>query len=102
MQNARCMALGLLIVLTAGLLHAADEKPKRSDAEIKAIAKIKELGGQVMELAQNDPRLEVSYHLTGGKVTDNDLQPLLALKDVVHLNLRGTDVTDAGLATVGK
>ena len=102
MRRAFALATGL-VMMAACVAHADDNKtPKRSPAETKAIAKIKETGGQIMELAQNDPHLEVSFHLSGGKVTDEQLKPLTELKDVVHLNLRGTDVTDAGMQTVGK
>ena len=101
-RRASYLFLALVVLSTARLAKADDEKAKRPDTELKAIAKIKEAGGQVMELAQNDPRLEVSLHLTGGKVTDETLKPLVDMKDLVHLNLRGTDVTDAGMATVGK
>src|SRR5579863_1129404 len=102
MRRALCFLCVLAIGVTTLQTMADDEKPKRTEPELKAIAKVKELGGQVMELAQNDSRLEVSYHLTGGKVTDEYLLPLVDVKDIVHLNLRGTDVTDAGMATVGK
>src|SRR5262249_21367804 len=61
------------------------------------IAKVRQLGGLAMELAQNDPRLEVSYLQTDGKFSDDYLTPLKDLKDVVHLNLRGQPVTDAQL-----
>ncbi len=101
-RRASYLFLALVVLSTVRLAQADDEKAKRPDTEVKAIAKIKEAGGQVMELAQNDPRLEVSLHLTGGKVTDETLKPLVDMKDLVHLNLRGTDVTDAGMATVGK
>ena len=58
MRRAFALATGLVILATCLAVKADDEKsPKRSAAEVKAIAKIKELGGQVMELAQNDPQL---------------------------------------------
>ncbi|MCH7558876.1 MAG: SDR family oxidoreductase [Planctomycetes bacterium] len=84
----------LLLVTTP--VAAQKKKAARSAAELKAIAAIKKSGGSVMEIAQNDKRLEVAFHLADGKVTDKHLAPLSALKDIVHLNLRGTDVTDAG------
>lgn len=67
--------------------------------EQQAMAEIRKLGGQVMELAQNDNRLAVAYHLADGKITDEHLAPLKGIhKRLYELNLRGTDVTDAGLA----
>jgi hypothetical protein len=93
------------IVMTAALLlpgiavvsvHAQD-KAERTDAEKKALERIRQLGGLALELAQNDPRLEVSYLQTEGKFSDEYLAPLKELKGLVHLNLRGQPVTDAQL-----
>src|SRR5579885_1091410 len=94
----RLIPAGVLALLAAGLYFAqAQDKVKRSDAELKAMAKIRQHGGLVLELAQNDPRLEVSYLQKEGKFSDDYLTPLKDLKEVVHLNLRGQDVTDAHL-----
>lgn len=68
-----------------------------SDAEKQAMARIRELGGHVMELAQNDNRLTVAWHLADGSVTDEKLVPIAGSPHVYELNLRGTDVTDAAL-----
>jgi hypothetical protein len=84
--------LALLLIASAAL---AQEKATRTDGEKKAIAKVQQLGGLVLELAQNDPHLEVSYLQKEGKFTDDYLMPLKALNGLVHLNLRGQDVTDA-------
>lgn len=66
--------------------------------EQQTMAEIRKLGGQVMELAQNDNRLSVAYHLADGKVTDAHLAPLKGIqKRLYELNLRGTEITDAGL-----
>lgn len=57
MRRVFALATGLMaICLVTGaacVAHADDNKtPKRSPAETKAIAKIKETGGQVMELCR--------------------------------------------------
>jgi hypothetical protein len=94
----KILALGAVGLLLAGLLPVqADDKPQRSEAEQKAMAKIQQLGGLVMELAQNDSHLEVSYQQSDVKFSAEHLIPLKDLKDLVHLNLRGLDVTDANL-----
>jgi hypothetical protein len=72
-------------------------KVEHTDAEKQAMQKVRDLGGHVMELAQNDKHLEVAYHLTDGDVTDEYLAPLANMPLLVHVNLRGTKVTDAGL-----
>src|SRR5437588_12596892 len=85
----------ILSLLIVSLAYApAQEKPARSDVEQKAIAKVQQLGGLVLELAQNDPRLEVSYQQRDQKFTEECLVPLKDLKGLVHLNLRGQDVSD--------
>jgi hypothetical protein len=68
------------------------------DGEKKAIEQIRQQGGLVLELAQNDNHLEVAYLETDGKFSDAYLAPLKDLsKRLVHLNLRGQPVTDAQL-----
>jgi hypothetical protein len=87
--------LPALLLLGAGRLVLGQE-PKAApptEAEKKAIARIRQLGGQVLELAQNDPRLEVSY-LYVDKLTEEHLALLKELKGLVHLNLRGQPITD--------
>ncbi len=91
----------ILAALFAAALSSslyAEGPAARSDAENKAIARIRQLGGLVLDVAQNDPHLEVSYLQTDGKFSDDYLAPLKELKQLVHLNLRGQPVTDAQLA----
>jgi hypothetical protein len=96
----KIVILGTLWVLASALVLArAQEKSARPEAEQKALAKIQQLGGLALELAQNDPHLEVSYQQRDGKFSEECLVPLKDLKgSLVHLNLRGQDVTDAHLA----
>uniref|UniRef100_A0A7C4LML9 Leucine-rich repeat domain-containing protein n=1 Tax=Schlesneria paludicola TaxID=360056 RepID=A0A7C4LML9_9PLAN len=84
-----------------GAVFAQDkpaEKPQPTEAQKQAIAQIKKLGGLVLELAQNDPRLDVAFHLADVKITDAELALVKPLTQTAHLNLRGTEITDAGLA----
>ena len=93
----RVIPIAVAFLLTAALLSTqAQTKPQRTDAEQKAIAKVQQLGGLVLELAQNDPRLEVSYQQSDHKFSDEQLVPLKEFKaQLVHLNLRGQEVSDA-------
>ena len=75
---------------------------EEDDAEKKAIAKIRECGALVLEIAQNDKRLDVSYITAQGKVTNELLAPLKDLKRLANLNLRGAEITDEGLAPISK
>jgi Leucine rich repeat len=93
--------IALATLAVAGPLQAQEDKPQaRTPAEQAAIAKVRELGGQVLEIAQNDPRLDVAYHLADGEVTDQHLEPLKDMPGTLWLNLRGTAVTDAGLTRI--
>jgi hypothetical protein len=93
----KTVALLSLTLIAPALLEAQTKPPARSDAENKALAKIRQLGGLALELAQTDPRLEISYPQADPKFSDEHLAPLKELKEVVHLNLRGQPVTDANL-----
>ncbi len=64
------------------------------------VAKIEKAGGSVREIAQNDNRVEVDYHMAGATVNDTALVPLTGMKSVLQLNLAKTNITDAGLAHV--
>jgi hypothetical protein len=95
------LALTTALLLAAGLSQAvAQESPQRTEPEKKAMGRIRQLGGLVLEVAQNDPHLEVSYLQTEGKFADEHLALLTDLKGLVHLNLRGQPVTDAQVGLV--
>ncbi|MFO0918004.1 MAG: hypothetical protein U0872_06765 [Planctomycetaceae bacterium] len=79
---------------------SAEDKPQPTEAEKQAIAAIKKLGGNVMEIAQNDARLDVAFHLADSKIGDEQLALVKNLPRTTILNLRGTDITDAGLANL--
>src|SRR5690606_7296990 len=66
----------------------------------EAVQAIRAIGGNVMELAQNDARLDVTLHLADQDVTDEKLVPLSKLTNAVWLNLAGTKITDKGLAAI--
>lgn len=90
-------SIALLSALMIGLAAAQTPAPvTQTEAGKKALTKIRQFGGLALELAQNDPHLEVSYlQTTDGKFTDEHLAILKDLKGLVHLDLRGQPVTDA-------
>jgi len=103
-RSSRCSLIGMTVLgWCLALIHpsampAQEQKLEHTDAEKAAMAEIKKLGGHVMELAQTDPHLEVAFHLTDGKVGDDHLKPLANMPLLVAVNLRGTEITNAGLA----
>ncbi len=78
--------------------EAPKEAPKPTQSELDAIAAVKKLGGSVLQVAQNDSRLDIAFHLADGKVGDDHVAAVKPLGNIIYsLNLRGTDVTDKAL-----
>lgn len=91
------------IVLLAGALTgalASQLQAEESEAEKTAIAKIRESGALVLEIAQNDNRLDVSYITAQEKVKNEQLAPLKELTRLANLNLRGLEIGDDALAYI--
>lgn len=97
MQKAVSLVILMVLCAAPAAEDACADQGDATEAQKLAAQIVREMGGQVMELAQNDPRLDVSYHLADGVVTNAHLVPLKHLKDLVNLNLRGTEITDDGL-----
>jgi Leucine-rich repeat (LRR) protein len=93
----RLVAAATVVLAVAGAVVAQDQpKPQRTDAEKQAVAKLQKLNVIVLDVAQNDSHLDVSYLQKDAKFSDDYLTPLKDLKaSLVQLNLRGQDVTDA-------
>ena len=93
--------LTLFAALSSSTLRAEDkpkEAPKPTQAELDATAAIKKAGGSVTQLAQDDNRWDVSFHLAEGKMGDDQIATVKPLANVIHeLNLGKTEVTDKGL-----
>ncbi|MCY2964390.1 MAG: hypothetical protein NT069_12265 [Planctomycetota bacterium] len=70
------------------------------EAEKKAIAQLKEWGVLVLEIAQNDNRLDVSYITAQTKIGNDQLAPLKDLMRLAQLNLRGQEITDDGVVHI--
>jgi len=81
-------------------LQAAQAKGQPAGPDQQKVAAIEKAGGRVAAIAQNDPKLEVDFHLQGASVGDSVLASVAGLKDVIQLNLGKTSVTDAGLAQI--
>ena len=70
-------AFSLLLFSTAGAEDEAKEvkkdEPKGvkvvlTDADKAALAKIRELGGSALQVAQNDERIDIGFHLADGEI----------------------------------
>jgi Leucine Rich repeat len=81
-------------------LFTSHTRAEDSEAEKTAIAKIKETGALVLEIAQNDNRLDVSFITAAPKTTAEQLAPLKELPRLAHLNLRGLEIGDDALASI--
>ncbi len=91
----------LLAAISSSTLLAEDkpkEAPKPTQAELDAIAAVKKAGGSVLQVAQNDNRLDIAFHLADGKIGDEQVASVKPLGNIIYsLNLRGTEITDKGL-----
>ena len=63
-----------------------------------ALKKIRASGGHVQRVSASGPQWEVHFHLSGKELRDEQLAHVAELGGVVSLNLKGTSITDAGLA----
>ncbi len=82
-------------------LVAANGLSAASHGEKSARDQITELGGLVLEIAQNDDRLDVSFR--GVKDLSDDKPAMLGeLPKTVYLRLGGTGISDAALKHVAK
>ena len=96
-MQSRIIACTLAIVLAGLSTGLADDKTELTAEQQQAVDALKALGGNVMPIAQNDDRLDVTLHLADQDVTDEHLALVAQLPKVAWLNLAGTKVTDAGL-----
>ena len=80
------------------MLTSAAVAQDLSDADKALVQKIQDAGGQAMPLAKNDLRLTVAFHLADREINDETLAILKDAASIHSLNLRGTKITDAGLA----
>jgi hypothetical protein len=84
---------GSAIALVALLVVAPGQAQDTNDAA--AVEAVRRTGGQVLEIAQNDPRLDVAFHLSNVELTPEILKSLDGIKGrLAHLNLRGTNLND--------
>ncbi|MBI1356030.1 MAG: hypothetical protein GC160_16945 [Acidobacteria bacterium] len=91
-MTRRRAALTFSLAAFAGLAPRA----RAAEPSPQAIAKVSELGGLALEIAQKDPRMDVSFR-GADKLEDSDLAVLKELGDVVYLRLGSTPVGDAGM-----
>ena len=89
------MLIGLLVVASNAV--GEDKVVKRSDAEKKAIAVIKKLGGDVTFAEKKPGKPVIGVYLASTKVTDAGLVHLKGMMNLQMLHLYNTKVTDAGL-----
>jgi hypothetical protein len=68
--------------------------------ESEALKRIEAAGGRVQQISSADSTREASFYLAGKKITDEHLQDLGAVQDIVWLNLANTKVTNDGLKNI--
>src|SRR5437016_4670453 len=102
-RTRRWAVVTLLLVCCASAPMACT--PHQHAAQEQALAGIQKLGGTFERDRRDDGEPVVKVDLSGRPVADADLEALKALTQLNSLVLRGTKVTDAGMAllrTTGK
>ncbi len=109
---ARSISKGGLGLLAAGIIfssfwlpkaQAQDTQPYKPAANPgQAVERIEKLGGAVRRVSAKSDALEVDFKFSGDKLSDEHLQYLQQLPDVVILNLKNTKISNQGLVHVGK
>jgi len=79
------------------LISAIPALAQQNGGQEEAVAAIEAAGGRVMKIAANTDDQEVQFYLSDKDVTDDALQYVPKVANVVWLNLRGTKITDKGL-----
>lgn len=92
--------LGGTLVFANAQSSFAQEKEESSRREAEVMKRVEACGGRIMQISSADNSREVSFYLAGKNVKDEHLKDIVALKEVVWLNLANTGVTDAGLKEI--
>ena len=92
--------LSLAVVPSASGQDEEGVTVEYSAADKAAVEKIRESGGAVLEVAQNDNRLNVAFHLSTEEIGNEQLALVKDLGFIVSLNMRGTVVDDKGVANL--
>ena len=90
----RVFLVSFFVVGICGVAVFGQEKVKRDPGELKAIESLRASGALVLEVAQNDPRLEVSFLQPVEKFGAGTLAPLKDIKALAALNLRAQPLND--------
>ena len=72
----KSLFVACLAVMSVTMAYGQDEEGvtiKYSDADKAAVEKIREAGGAVLEVAQNDNRLNVAFHLSSEEIGNDQL-----------------------------
>ena len=90
----------LSVAVRAGIQAEREAEKRRLfyAHENEAVEKIREIGGTVREIAMNDDRKEVDFHLSGKSLTDDGLAQVKYIENLIDLHLKDTQITDGGLS----
>ena len=85
-----------IAIFSVALVHGQEEGVaiEYTDADKARIVQIEEAGASVLEVAQNDNRLNVAFHLASGEISNDKIATVKDLPFIISLNLRGTKIDD--------
>lgn len=74
-----------------------DKGEKSSRREAAAVESIETAGGKVYKISAADESREISCYLSSNPIRDEHLKDINAIREVIWVNLAGTEITDDGL-----
>ncbi|MDP7206082.1 MAG: hypothetical protein QGH11_10950, partial [Pirellulaceae bacterium] len=82
-NSVKYILVAVIMLVPGSLLTGQEEEEgvtiKYSDSDKEAIQKIQDAGGAILEVAQNDNRLNVAFHLGTGEIGDEQIATVQGL-----------------------
>ena len=99
---SKVISFVMVVASSVAVVNAQDEgvTVEYSDVDKARIVQIQEAGASVLEVAQNDNRLNIAFHLASGEIGNEQIASVKDLSFILSLNLRGTKLNDEGAANL--
>lgn len=95
--------MACISIFLGSVSRGQDKVNQEISPEAKAaIEAVQAAGGQVLRIAANSMDHEASFHLSSKPITDECLEPLNSIPNLVWLNLANTKITNDGLKHLSK
>ena len=99
------MKLASLLFLSFATVSSLYAQEEPSDSDKALIEAVRAAGGQAMQLARNDARLTIAFHLSDKEISDDTIKLLAGLgktleRRVLHFDLRNMSFREFSIANL--